>query len=365
MVNFCGLVISNMLFVKSYADIDEKRIISSKLAIIDISLFNCEKLIRLIVSDEDLLSKVIFVIPQLFDYSQLDLFIRQKLKNIIPYPCELYYARKIYAKILEDNNHFDILTGFADYDLDNEQYLLKDNFVGNSNTIKRLRSEIIQASKNDKPVLLLGETGVGKTTAAKLIHNFSSRREKSFITKSASEFHEGLIDSALFGTEVGAYTGAIKTKGCLKSADGGTFFLDEVGLASLELQNKLLLVIESGSFYSLGSDKKIETDVRMIFATNENLKEKIACGSFKMDLYFRMEHNIIRFPSLKEYIEDVGNIAIKVCSKSGKNISIDAIRKLESYSWPGNARQLMTYLNNACKRIDSEEIEAKDIILDF
>ena len=106
---------------------------------------------------------------------------------------------------------------------------------------------------------------------------------------------------------------------------------------------------------------QLENEINSISEINdENLKEKIACGSFKMDLYFRMEHNIIRFPSLKEYIEDVGNIAIKVCSKSGKNISTDAIRKLESYSWPGNARQLMTYLNKACKKIESEEIKNKE-----
>lgn len=364
-IAFCGAIISNMLFVKSFDILDEALIQCSQIIFFDTTLLSEKNQRELIVKNQRLKKKFIYIIPALQNSNP---YINETLpfmEYVMPYPCEIENLRAYYSKILVENDHFDLFTALTDYDSNEEDELLRQTFIGESRQIKILRSEIIKAAKNDGPVLLLGETGVGKTLAASLIHKFSSRRENPFITKAASEFQTGLIDSALFGTEEGAFTGAKNKPGFLMAANGGTFFLDEVSLASLELQGKLLLVIESKNFYPVGSEEAKSTDVRMIFASNENLKLKIAEGSFKQDLYFRIEHNIIRLPPLRECREDITIIARKTAEKFNKTLTLDAIRKLEEYDWPGNVRQLISYINRACETVEGETLSAKDIKLEF
>lgn len=354
-----------MLFVRSYTDVTRAIIDTSEIVFIDTEILDSPISRSIVLAIKDNYKKFIFVHSSLYGREHLLFYVKDALRYIIPFPSSVEQASLIYNKALKDNDQFDLLTAFDDYDIDAEETLLATTFIGKSMAMKKLRGEIIKAAKNDMPVLLLGETGVGKTSAAKLIHQFSSRRENNFITKAASEFHDGLIDSVLFGTNEGAYTDAKTRTGILKSSDGGTFFLDEIGLASIELQNKLLLVVESGSFYSMGSDVKTHSDVRLIFATNEDLKNKISSGAFKKDFYFRMAHNIIKFPSLRDCREDIYLIAESICSKYDKVLSSDAIRKIETYDWPGNMRQLITCMNTACKRKNGIEITAQDIMLEF
>lgn len=364
-IAFCGAVISNLLFVKNYSEISDTIIRSSRIIFLDANLLKNQKNLAILGNNLNYFKKIIFIETIKTTSYLIPDNIKKSIKYILPFPCDIQRARNYYKKKLIENDDFDILIGIKDYDVDKENEKLKEVFIGDSRYIRVLRSEIIKASKNDRPVLLLGETGVGKTTAARLIHDFSSRRENPFITTAASDFHEGLIETALFGCSEGAFTGAKNSSGYFKMADNGTFFLDEIGLASYELQKKLLLVIESGSYYPLGGNSSINTDVRMIFATNEDLKQKIASGEFKSDLYFRIEHNIIRFPSLREYKEDIKSIAVRECGLFNKSISNEAVRKLEDYDWPGNGRQLKNYLKKACEMVNNDEIKAKDIRFEF
>lgn len=364
-IAFCGAIISNMLFVKSFEALDETLLQCSQIIFFDGTLLSDFKHREIIRKNERMKKKFIYIIPSLQNTNPYINEMLPVMEYVMPYPYEIDRLRFYYSKILVENDHFDLFTALTDYDFNEEDELLRKIFIGESKQIKILRSQIIKAAKNDGPVLLLGETGVGKTMAASLIHKFSSRRENPFITKAASEFQSGLIDSALFGTEEGAFTGAKNKTGYFIEANEGTFFLDEVSLASLELQGKLLLVVESGKFYPVGSHELKTADVRMIFASNENLKQKIAEGTFKQDFYFRIEHNIIHFPPLRECREDISLIARKTAEPYGKTLSADAIRKLEEYDWPGNARQLISYVKKACENLKSDKITAKDIKLEF
>ncbi len=210
-------------------------------------------------------------------------------------------------------------------------------------------------AETDNSILIWGESGSGKELIAKAIHQISSRRDKKFVAVNAGTFAQELFSSEFFGYEKGAFTGASKDKaGFLEEAEGGTLFLDEIGELALSIQVKLLRVLQEEEFYRLGSTKNLKTDIRIIAATNKNLFEEIQKGSFRKDLFFRLNINSISLVPLRERKEDVEllanyflNIFNMKYGKKIENISDQVLNSLKKYSFPGNVRELMNIINSA------------------
>ena len=210
-------------------------------------------------------------------------------------------------------------------------------------------------SVTDNSILIWGESGTGKELVAKAIHNISERKDKKFIAVNAGAFANELFSSEFFGHAKGSFTGAVsEKKGFLEEADGGTLFLDEIGELSLSIQVKLLRVLQEEEFYRIGSTENIRTDVRIIAATNKNLFDEIKKGSFRKDLFFRLNINSIYLPALNERSGDIPILAnhfLKIFSKKyGKDISrisAKVMNLLKNYYYPGNIRELMNIINSS------------------
>ena len=231
--------------------------------------------------------------------------------------------------------------------------------VGQSIKLERAIEIAVQVAPTDISVLITGESGTGKESMPKIIHHSSQRKHNNYIAVNCGAIPEGTIDSELFGHEKGAFTGASeKRKGYFEVANGGTIFLDEVGELPLSTQVRLLRVLESGEFMKVGSSEIIKVDVRVVAATNVNIEKAIQNGKFREDLYYRLNTINIKMPRLKERKEDIHLLFRKFASDFADKYRIPAIRLdeeaidlLESYSWPGNIRQL----KNICEQISAVE----------
>ncbi len=244
--------------------------------------------------------------------------------------------------------------------------------VGSSAEMTDMQERIRQVAKVDRPVLITGETGTGKELISHAIHNESKRKDKIFLAVNCGAFTDTLLESELFGHEKGSFTGAVRQhKGIFEQADSGTILLDEIGDVSPQLQIKLLRVLQHQSFQRLGGTSEISTDVRVIAATNRNLKEAIKNKQFREDLYFRLNVLPIDVPPLRERPSDVPDLIEYVmevkCRGLGRGIPKiceDAIEKLQRYSWPGNIRELENLLERILIFSDSGVITADDIYFD-
>lgn len=220
--------------------------------------------------------------------------------------------------------------------------------IGESDAIRQVIDKIIQVSETDITVLLQGESGVGKDITARAIHSLSKRSRKDLVIVNCGAIPEGIIESELFGHEKGSFTGAHEArKGYFEKADGGTIFLDEIGDTPKNIQVKLLRVLESGEFFRVGSSKMFTADVRVIAATNQDLWELVKKGSFREDLYYRLDTVKIKLPPLRDRKEDIIPIFRKFVTEfSSKYDSVfqgfsdEAKELLISYRWPGNVREL-------------------------
>src|SRR5829696_2803331 len=227
--------------------------------------------------------------------------------------------------------------------------------VGQSDAIKYVLFKITQVAPTDSTVLIAGETGTGKELVARAIHGASSRKDRPLIKVSCAVLSPTLIESELFGYEKGAFTGAIGRKqGRFELANGGTIFLDEIGELPLELQVKLLRVIQESEFERLGGNRTIKVDVRIIAATNRNLKLEMEQGTFREDLWYRLNVYPITMPPLRQRKEDipllVEHFAATYARKAGKTISSlspRAMQNLQEHSWPGNIRELANVIERA------------------
>lgn len=240
--------------------------------------------------------------------------------------------------------------------------------IRNSRGVREVRKLIEKASRYDYPVLITGETGVGKTLVAQLIHLASLRREGPFLYLGCSNIPSDLFESELFGHEKGAFTGAIeRKKGKVELADGGTLFLDEIADMSLYNQAKLLLFLESGKFYRVGGTEELSADVKIITATNRDLKKIIRSKKFREDLYFRLATIEIYIPPLRRRKEDirplVEDILRRESEKIGKEIKIEpeALERLMAYDYPGNIRELENIIRRALIEFKGDEIKAENI----
>lgn len=235
---------------------------------------------------------------------------------------------------------------------------LRDDFpqvIGKSKTINEVLLNAKKVAQTNATVLIYGETGVGKELIANAIHQLSHRKNRPFIPVNISALNENLTTSELFGYEKGAYTGAIRTNpGRFEMANGGTIFLDEIAELSLDTQVKLLRVLQDHKFERVGSNKTISSDFRLIVATNKNLRQKVATGEFRSDLFFRISSFPIEVPPLRERKEDISLLAYyflanhsRVNKKNIKRITTSEMKKLLEYSWPGNVRELDNVIEKA------------------
>jgi formate hydrogenlyase transcriptional activator len=230
-----------------------------------------------------------------------------------------------------------------------------DEIVGTSIMLKRLLKQVEMVAPTDSTVLILGETGSGKELVARALHNLSDRRERTFVKLNCAAIPTGLLESELFGHEKGAFTGAIGAKlGRFELADHGTLFLDEVGEIPLELQVKLLRVLQEQEFERLGSTKTIRVNVRVIAATNRDLTQLVDEKQFRNDLYYRLNVFPITVPPLRERKDDipiltrhfVQKFALRM-KKHIETIPMEAMKTLQHYSWPGNIRELENFIERA------------------
>ena len=230
-----------------------------------------------------------------------------------------------------------------------------EEIVGNSAALLDLLRRVDQVAPTDSSVLIYGETGTGKELIARAIHDRSARKDRPLVKVNCSAISAGLVESELFGHVKGAFTGAVERRiGRFELADGGTLFLDEVGELPLETQVKLLRVLQEREFEPVGSNRSVRVDVRIIAATNRNLRESITAGSFRSDLFYRLNVFPLDVPPLRERRSDIPQLAMFFLSRYSRNlgkkmegISAAATERLKNYLWPGNVRELQNVIERA------------------
>ncbi|MDQ1334263.1 MAG: two-component system, NtrC family, nitrogen regulation response regulator NtrX [Thermodesulfobacteriota bacterium] len=261
------------------------------------------------------------------------------------------------------------------YRLEEEVSLLKERernkyqITGNSSAIMELKEQIKIVAPTNAWILISGENGTGKELVAHTIHLLSRRSHKPIVEVNCAAIPEDLIESELFGHEKGAFTGAsTMRKGKFDAAHEGTIFLDEIGDMSLKAQSKTLRILQEQKFERVGGTKTIYVDVRVIAATNKDLEAEIGKGTFRDDLYFRLNVIPIRVPPLKERIEDIHSLTKEFVSEfslstniEAKEVSDEAIEILQRYDWPGNIRELRNLIERLMIMVPGKTIQGKDI----
>ena len=250
-----------------------------------------------------------------------------------------------------------------------EDIQLEHNMVGESTLLREVYQFISRVAQTDSTVLIRGESGTGKELAARAIHLNSHRKSKPFIAVNCAALTESLLESELFGHEKGAFTGAIaQKKGKLEIADTGTLFLDEIGEMTPILQAKMLRVLQEREFERVGGMRTIKVNIRLLAATNKNLEEAIKDGSFRQDLYYRLNVVSLTMPALRERGEDVILLARyfaerygEKCNRRVRGISAEARARLMSYDWPGNVRELENAIERAVVLGTTERILPEDL----
>ncbi|MEK7267726.1 MAG: sigma-54 dependent transcriptional regulator [Nitrospirota bacterium] len=261
--------------------------------------------------------------------------------------------------------------------LERENIALKENLtrkwklVGESQKIRDLREQMEMAARSNSRVLIFGESGTGKEVAARLLHEKSPRDGKPFVEVNCAAIPQELIESELFGHEKGSFTGAFEKKnGKFELADGGTLFLDEIGDMSLQTQAKVLRVIETQEFQRVGGNKNINVDVRIIAATNKDLREEVKKSSFREDLFFRLNVIPLFVPPLRERKDDIPILVeyfldslAEEYGKPPRKILPAALKYLQSYDWPGNVRELKNVIERLVIMTPSNIIDAKNLFI--
>jgi len=286
-----------------------------------------------------------------------------------------------------DDDHLQLVTavaGVCSFALDNARRLhwleqenlrltneiaMERSLVGESSRMKDVFQMLGRLSQSDATVLIGGESGTGKELAARAIHRKSNRGAKSFVAINCAAIPETLLESELFGHEKGAFTGATsQKKGRLELADGGVLFLDEIGELAPSIQVKLLRVLQEREFERLGGTRPIHVDIRLIAASNRDLQEEVRKGTFRQDLYFRLNVVHLNMPALRDRKEDIPLLAeffvhkyCKRCGAHAKPISREAMALLTNYDWPGNVRELENVIERALVLGISDEILPEDL----
>ncbi len=247
--------------------------------------------------------------------------------------------------------------------------LQADDLVGESQVMEKLKQQISQVAATPATILLTGESGTGKEKIARLIHQKSSRAKQPFLAINCAAMPEALIESELFGFEKGSFTGAYAAhRGMFEAADGGTLLLDEVGDMPLSLQGKLLRVLQENEVRRVGSTQSIRVNVRIIAATHQDLRQRVAEGKFRQDLLYRLEVIALRAPALRERVQDIPLLSGFFLSRSSKQhdkkisvITPEVLRIFSEHSWPGNVRELSNVIERAVILAEGLEIHPQDL----
>jgi formate hydrogenlyase transcriptional activator len=274
-----------------------------------------------------------------------------------------------FGKVSEARDQLDTEKTYLEDEIRYDRNL--EDIVGESRALRETLNQAEVVAGTDATVLLMGETGTGKELIARLIHNHSSRRDHTFVKLNCAAVPSGLMESDLFGHERGAFTGAVATKvGRFELAHRGSLFLDEVGDIPLDLQPKLLRVLQEKEFERLGSTRTLKVDVRLIAATNRDLSQMVANREFREDLYYRLAVFPIHLPALRERREDipllveylVGRYAHRM-KKKIREIPTRAMEAMTTWSWPGNIRELQNFIERAVilTRGDSLEVPLEEL----
>jgi two-component system, NtrC family, response regulator AlgB len=237
-----------------------------------------------------------------------------------------------------------------------------------SPAMQEVMEVLLRAAKTPASILLLGESGTGKTVAARAVHQNSHLADRPFVTVSCPSLSKELLESELFGHVRGAFTGAVKDRwGKVRAAEGGTLFLDEIGDLPMEIQPKLLRLLQEREYERLGENNVYSANVRVIAATNRNLKERVAAGAFREDLYFRLNVICVEVPPLRERTIDLDNLAIhflehfaRQCGRQLEGFSPQALERIRSHRWPGNVRELCNAVERAVILARGDSIAPQD-----
>lgn len=245
--------------------------------------------------------------------------------------------------------------------------------IGNSAALAYALDQLSHLASINRPILILGERGTGKELAAERLHFLSTRWDAPLIKVNCAAMADSLLESELFGHEPGAFTGATRThRGRFERADGGTLFLDELGTMSVRLQEKLLRLVEYGEFERLGGQQTISVEVRVVAATNVDLKQLASEHRFREDLLDRLSFDVVHLPSLRHRVEDIAELAqhfaIQMCTELGWDLfpgfTATAMQTLQKYSWPGNIRELKNAVERSIFRWGEPEQPVNDVIID-
>jgi psp operon transcriptional activator len=245
--------------------------------------------------------------------------------------------------------------------------------LGNSEPFLAFQEQLSRVARVDRPVLIIGERGTGKELAAARIHYLSQRWQEPFIALNCAALASTLIESELFGHEAGSFTGAARKRhGRFENASGGTLFLDEIANIPLETQEKILRVVEYGSFERVGGSDPIQVDARIVGATNRNLGQMAEEGEFMRDLLDRLSFEVLFVPALRDRIDDIMYLANHFAARMAVDLgwpqvpefTDDAIEKLETYHWPGNVRELKNVVERAVYRSDDAIISDDEVVFD-
>ena len=251
--------------------------------------------------------------------------------------------------------------------IDGDRLQKQSGIIGTSDGIRQVLDMIGQVAPVNISVLITGESGTGKELVAKAIHQSSKRNNDPLVVVNCGAIPEGIIESELFGHKKGSFTGAGEDrKGYFEEANKGTIFLDEIGETPLETQVKLLRVLESGEFMRVGEAKTRKTDVRIIAATNKDLRDLVKKGEFRQDLYFRLKTVTVHVPALRNRVEDIGPFVERFALEFTRSNDIlyrgfmpDAVRMLKQYEWPGNVRELKNFVEKILVLEKGERITAE------
>ena len=359
----------------------------------DLSEFSSGILQKVVTEKEACIYHDVQSDPNLSQFESVQI---QKIKSVIGVP--ILYKRKIWGVILADSqsnrrefseDNLLFLKFFANLvslalekilefeKLQDENLILRNQLdttqtipemIGQSPVMVRLANLIKKVAKTDATVLILGETGTGKDLAARAIHDLSPRRDQPFLAQFCGSIPDTLLESELFGYKKGAFTGATQDKkGLFEVADNGTFFLDEIADISVALQAKLLRVIQNQEIIRLGDSVIRKVNVRLIAATNKDLRQLVQEGKFREDLFYRLNVFPITAPPLRERKEDITLLADHLLRKHGNpetHFTPETIKKLESFRWPGNVRQLENVIQRSIILCEGDTILPEYIILE-
>jgi len=247
----------------------------------------------------------------------------------------------------------------------------REDIVGRSEAMQQVFKMIGRVAGSEAPVMVTGESGSGKELVARAIHNYSARSSKQFLAINCAAIPDNLLESELFGHEKGSFTGAHSQRiGRFEQCDHGTLFLDEIGEMPLQVQSKILRVLQEGEFSRVGGNQTLKTDVRIVCATNKHLEEEVAKRRFREDLFYRLNVVRIHLPPLRQRVEDITLLAEYFLQKIANHkhrpplkLSEEAIRGLEAYPWPGNVRELENTMQRAAVLATADVLLPKDIPL--